>query len=280
MPKEKIHIHKTKSRIKVNIARIIALVCVVGIFVSGYQIVVWFFDAKNTQEQTGEISESTQIAEIDDSDANTTESQEAPESPYWKYLKQRLIDVDLNALRAQNPDTKAWIRVTGTNINYPVVQSTNNEYYLNHSFDKSYNRAGWVFADFRNKMDGTDRNTIFYAHARTDGSMFGSLSNILKSSWISNDDNFTVRTVNDNVSGLWQVFSVYHIPVTNDYIQTDFRSDEEYLNWLNMLKNRSQYKFNANMQATDKIITLSTCHGVASSERVVMHARLIKWLER
>lgn len=280
MAKEKMHIHKTKSHIKLTMAKIIALICVVGIVISGYHIITWLFDAKNTQEQTGEISESTNVAELDDSDAETAESDEQEDSPYWRYLKQKLIDVDLNALRQQNSDTKAWLQVTGTNINYPVVQTTNNEYYLKHSFDKSYNSAGWVFADFRNKLDGTDRNTILYAHARSDGSMFGSLKNILSSSWVSDDNNFTVRTVNDSVSGLWQVFSVYRIPVTNDYIQTDFRSDEEYLNWLNMLKNRSQYKFNANMQATDKIITLSTCHGVTSSERVVMHARLIKWLER
>lgn len=280
MAKEKMHIHKTKSHIKLTMAKIVALICVVGIAISGYHIITWLFDAKNTQEQTGEISESTNVAELDDSDAETAESDEQEDSPYWRYLKQKLIDVDLNALRQQNSDTKAWLQVTGTNINYPVVQTTNNEYYLKHSFDKSYNSAGWVFADFRNKLDGTDRNTIFYAHARSDGSMFGSLKNILSSSWVSDDNNFTVRTVNDSVSGLWQVFSVYRIPVTNDYIQTDFRSDEEYLNWLNMLKNRSQYKFNANMQATDKIITLSTCHGVTSSERVVMHARLIKWLER
>lgn len=280
MAKEKMHIHKIKSHIKLTMAKIIALICVVGIVISGYHIITWLFDAKNTQEQTGEISESTNVAELDDSDAETAESDEQEDSPYWRYLKQKLIDVDLNALRQQNSDTKAWLQVTGTNINYPVVQTTNNEYYLKHSFDKSYNSAGWVFADFRNKLDGTDRNTIFYAHARSDGSMFGSLKNILSSSWVSDDNNFTVRTVNDSVSGLWQVFSVYRIPVTNDYIQTDFRSDEEYLNWLNMLKNRSQYNFNANMQATDKIITLSTCHGVTSSERVVMHARLIKWLER
>lgn len=280
MAKEKIHIRKGRSLVKLIILRILTLVCVAGIAISGYQIVVWFFDAKETQEQTGEIINNIQVAEVDSNEAETTESDEAEDSPYWRYLNQKLIDVDLKALRQQNSDTKAWIYVTGTNINYPVVQTSNNEYYLTHSFDKSYNRAGWVFADFRNSLDGTDRNTIFYAHARLDGSMFGSLKNILSSSWTSNEDNFTVKTVNDSVSGLWQVFSVYRIPTTNDYIQTDFRDDAEYLEWLNMLKSRSAYNFNANLQASDKIITLSTCYGVGNTERVVMHARLIKWLAR
>ena len=107
-------------------AKIVALICVVGIVISGYHIITWLFDAKNTQEQTGEISESTNVAELDDSDAETAESDEQEDSPYWRYLKQKLIDVDLNALRQQNSDTRAWLQVTGTNINYPVVQTTNN----------------------------------------------------------------------------------------------------------------------------------------------------------
>lgn len=280
MPKEKIHIHKTKSRTKIMVLRILSLIFAIGIVISGYELATWFFDSKNTQEQTGEITESAQVAEVDDTDTETVEADEAPESPYWKYLNQKLIDVDINALRQQNPDTKGWIKVSGTNINYPFVQTSNNEYYLTHSFDKSYNRAGWVFADFRNKLDGSDRNTILYAHGRYDGTMFGTLKNILSSSWMNDDNNFTIKTVNDHESGLWQVFSVYRVPTTNDYIQTDFRSDEEYLNWLKMIQGRSAYKFSASLQASDKIITLSTCYGSANTERVVMHARLIKRLKR
>ncbi len=272
------HIRKTRSRVRITIARILALVCVVGIIISGQQIITWFFDTKNTEEQTGEVMETAQVAEIDETEAEVVESDEPSDSPYWKYLNQKLIDVNIAELRQQNSDTKGWLKVSGTNINYPFVQTTNNDYYLTHSFDKSYNRAGWAFADFRNKLDGTDRNTIVYAHARTDGSMFGSLVNILSSSWINDNSNFTVRTATDNRCGLWQVFSVYKIETTSDYIQTDFRSDEEYLTWLNMLKGRSAYYFNASLSANDRIITLSTCHG--DNYRVVMHAKLIKYLDK
>ena len=60
---------------------------------------------------------------------------------------------------------------------YPVVKGSNNSFYLNHCFDKSYNSAGWIFADYRNKFDNTDKNIVIYGHNMRDGSMFGSMLN-------------------------------------------------------------------------------------------------------
>ena len=186
----------------------------------------------------------------------------------------KLIDVDFAELKKKNPETVSWISVSGSNINYPVVQSTNNDFYLNHTFDRSYNEAGWVFADFRNRVDGTDKNMIFYAHGRIDGTMFGTLRNVLTNGWLSNQSNFTVRTSNEHENALWQVFSVYHIPTTSDYIQTSFLSDAEFQKFTKKLINRSAYNFHTNVEGTDHIITLSTCY--SETERVVLHAKLIK----
>ena len=52
----------------------------------------------------------------------------------------------------------AWIKVNGTNIEYPIVKTTNNDFYMTHTFDKSYNSAGWVFMNYKNRFDGTDNN--------------------------------------------------------------------------------------------------------------------------
>ena len=131
-----------------------------------------------------------------------------------------------------------------------------------------------MFTDFRNKNDGTDKNLILYAHGRYDGTMFGTLKNIMSTDWRNNSDNFIVRTANDHENALWQVFSVYRIPVTTDYIQTSFRSDKEYLNWLTMLKNRSVQDFHTSVNASDHILTLSTCYNHV--QRTVLHAKLIK----
>ena len=100
------------------------------------------------------------------------------------------------------------------------------------------------------------------------------LKNITKSSWFNNTNNYVIKIATEKSNTLWEVFSVYHIPTTSDYLQISFNSDEEFLDFANKLKERSYHKFNTNIYKTDKIITLSTCFN--DNEKVVMHARLIK----
>ena len=104
--------------------------------------------------------------------------------------------------------------------------------------------------------------------------MFGSLKNILSSGWLDNTDNYIVKLSTETENTLWQVFSVYHIPTTSDYIQVTFSSDEEFKNWTMMLINRSQFNINTTVNELDNILTLSTCFN--EDEKVVLHAKLIK----
>ena len=268
-------IRKVKSRIKIAIYCVVALACVTGLGYSGYKIYEWVTDSASTHDQTTKINDVVKTAEIEDNDKTQIISAGEPDdAPYWKYLHTNLLDVDFTELRKINNETAGWIQLGGTNINYPFVQATNNDFYLKHSFDKSYNTAGWIFEDFRNKNDGTDKNTILYAHGRNDGSMFGTLRTILTNGWLNNSNNYYVRTVNDTESSLWQVFSVYRVPTTTDYIQTAFASDKQFEKFLDTIKNRSAKDFGATVATTDKILTLSTCWN--DKERVVLHAKLIK----
>ena len=272
-------IRKAKSRIKLCLSCLLALVCVVGIAVSTFKIIEWKVDSNRTKDQEVEISNIADVKEKDDDSKTEVVKQKEPDprtGPYWDYIKMKLIDVDFYELKEKNPDTVSWISVSGTNINYPVVQTTNNDFYLNHTFDRSYNQAGWVFADFRNTVDGSDKNMIFYAHGRVDGTMFGTLRNALTNGWLNNTSNFTVRTSNAHENALWQVFSVYHIRTTSDYIQTSFYDEQEFQKFTNKLMKRSAFNFHTNVTGTDHILTLSTCY--SDTERVVLHAKLIKRL--
>ena len=124
-----------------------------------------------------------------DDDDNTelvNDTNEEETSDYWYYIKFPLIDVDINKLKEKNSDTVGWINVNNTNINYPYVQGKDNNYYLDHSFNKKYNEAGWVFLDYRNDKNLSNKNNILYAHSRLDKTMFGSLSKTLKSNWYNN----------------------------------------------------------------------------------------------
>ena len=219
-----------------------------------------------TEIEETEENENTEIIE---------QKEEPPkENPYWDYIKMNMINVNFNELKQKNPDTKGWIQVNGTNINYPFVQTNDNKFYLNHTYNKTYNSAGWVFLDYRNNINELSKNTIIYAHGRLDTTMFGSLKNILSSGWLNNTNNYVVKLSTETENTLWQVFSVYHIPTTSDYIKVHFSSNEEFTKWSKMLLDRSAHNFNTTINENDKVLTLSTCFN--DKEKVVLHAKLIK----
>lgn len=268
---------KYKLKWKNLIALLIFLIAFIFLIKSGIDLINYFIDTNNTNEEIKSIEDVVKIEEIPDSD-NTEiieQKEDIPEdNPYWDYIKMNLISVNFDDLLKINNETKGWIQVNGTNINYPFVQTSNNDYYLTHSYDKSYNQAGWVFMDYRNDTESLDKNTILYAHGMNNKTMFGSLRNILNSSWYNNTNNHIIKLSTPTENTLWQVFSVYHIETTNDYIQTEFTSDEEYQTFLDMLKGRSAVSFDTTLNTTDKILTLSTCYN--KTDKVVMHAKLIK----
>lgn len=169
-----------------------------------------------------------------------------------------------------------WLNVKGTSVDYPVVKSSdNNSYYVTHNFNKANNIAGWIFADYRLKLDGTDRNIVIYGHNMKDGSMFGSLKKkALNSDWYGNAEN-TISFQTEKGISTYKVFSVYQIEKESYYTKTSFKSDEEYKEFLNTLKSRSVHNFGINLTATDKIITLSTC-ATNGDYRVVVHAVLTR----
>lgn len=274
---------KTKDIIKVKRRKptivfwIIIIIASIGLIYSIINIIISIKAKVNTDSQIGQIQDVIEVQDVEDDDTteiinNNVEVEE--DNPYWDYIKMNLINVDFTDLRKTNSDVVGWIKINGTNINYPVVQTNDNDYYLSHSFDKSDNSAGWVFMDYRNNYKDLDKNTIIYAHGRVDKTMFGSLKNILTSNWINDTDNYIVKTSNGYENDLWQVFSVYSIPTTSDYLLTKFNNDNEFFEFANMLIARSNYNFNTDVSKDDKILTLSTC--MNDSKKVVLHAKLIK----
>ena len=184
-----------------------------------------------------------------------------------------MIDVNFDNLKKINNDIKGWIKVNGTNVNYPFVQTNDNDFYLNHTLDKTSNGGGWLFLDYRNNILN-DKNTIIYGHGRVNKTMFGSLKNILDNNWLTNKDNFVIKLSTENELTLWQIFSIYKIPTTSDYLQINFDSDIEYETFINKLISRSEYNFNTSISTSDNILTLSTCYN--NSDKLVVHAKLIK----
>lgn len=275
--KEKIVVKKKKRYLKRWVWTTFLIIFLLIIAFSLFKIFFWAKDNNDTKSVIDDISNNTKVEETKDDE--NTELINEPENKdetndYWYYIKQPLINVDINALKEKNKDTVGWINVNNTNINYPYVQGKDNKYYLNHSYDKSYNEAGWVFLDYRNNSTLSDKNNILYAHSRLDKTMFGSLSKTLKSNWYNNKDNHIIRLSTEIENTMWQIFSVYKIPEETYYITTNFSNDSEYEKFLNIIKERSIHNFNTDININDKVLTLSTCY--SDTERTVVHAKLIK----
>ena len=135
----------------------------------------------------------------------------------------------------KNPDTVGWIKVEGTKVNYPVVQSTDNDYYLSHAFNKTANQGGWIFADYRVNFKDFGKNTIIYGHNMNNKTMFGSIPNMLYNSYLSNSSNYYIKMSTPTSNSVWKVFSIYTVDPQTYYLKTNFKS-EPYSKFLSTLK--------------------------------------------
>ncbi|MCH5167728.1 MAG: class B sortase [Erysipelotrichales bacterium] len=267
---------KLRKRINISKTNLLLLIpSVICITIGSLNVIKWAIDNNNTNKVIDNLSN---IVDVDKSAGEAElieqETKISKDDPYWDYIKMDLINVDFQDLKKQNKETVGWIQVNGTNINYPFVQTTDNDFYLNHSFDRKYNGAGWVFMDYRNDISNLDKNTILYAHSRLNKTMFGSLKNIFTSGWLNNKDNYVIKLSTEYENTLWQVFSVYRIPSTNDYIRVVFNDDNQFIEWTNMILKRSSHNFKTTVSKNDHILTLSTCGD--NDTKVVLHAKLIK----
>lgn len=251
---------KNKKYTKVILNIIIYMILFFLLIYSEAKIFKWYKDKTNNNKVAEQIK-NTVIFEEEKENEDEEENKEE-------------YTIDFNKLKEQNNETIAWIKVNNTNVEYPVVKTTNNSFYLNHSFDKSKNLAGWIFADCKNKFDNTDKNIVIYGHNMRDGSMFGSMKNILNSDWYENEENTNITLFTENEKCIYKVFSVYKIESEDYYIKTEFSNDSEFEKFIETLKKRSIKNFNIDISKEDSILTLSTCAN-NNKYRVVLHAKKI-----
>ncbi|MBQ7789768.1 MAG: class B sortase [Bacilli bacterium] len=180
-----------------------------------------------------------------------------------------------NKLKKINSETKGYLVVKNTNIAYPVVQHSDNSYYLKRDFYKKKSSMGWIYMDYRNNSTELDDNTIIYGHNMGNGTMFGTLKTVLDSSWRKNADNMIVNFDLNNQSYKFKIFSIYKVDYTTDYLVTDFETADEKNDFIKMIRNRSTIKSNEVVNENSKILTLSTCTG-KNNRRLVVHAVLIE----
>lgn len=253
--KKVIRLKKETKHIKSNnkakgISTVFLIIFIILFIISGTKIIKYIIDNKHNKNIAIEIAKDIKF---DDKSDNK------------KY------EIDFKSLKEKNQDTVGFLKVNGTDIESIVVQAQDNSFYLNHNFEKEYNVAGWIFADYHNKFDQTDKNVIIYGHNMRNNTMFGTLKNVLSEDWFENKENRFVNFITESDDCLYEIFSVYQIEAEDYYMKTDFQTGE-FKKYIETMKSRSLFDFDTNVNEEDSILTLSTC-GNNNKYRVILHAR-------
>ncbi|MBR6603816.1 MAG: class B sortase [Clostridia bacterium] len=181
----------------------------------------------------------------------------------------------LEALHTQNSDIVGFMYAEGTKISYPVTQYKDNEFYLDHSFDKKTLKSGTIFMDYRNlRSIGENKNIVIYGHNMSNGSMLGGVTKFYKNESFFNNTPIIFYAFDGIYT--FEVFSVYRTTADYQYYKTEFNSKEEFLNFAAEMKGNSIYSKDVTFDEDDIILTLSTCTNTTQLGRYALHAKLIR----
>ena len=189
-----------------------------------------------------------------------------------------LPSVDFETLRENGPDIIGWLSLPDTVLNYPVTHTDNNEYYLNHLYDGTYNKVGCLFADYENRADFSDRNTIIYGHNMRDGSMFALLNRYDEQSYF--DTHRQMYLVTPKGGYVMEIFTAFAAKPEESGSKTSpwqlsWKDDGAYTTWLTAMKERSAVESDVTVTCSDKVLTLSTCTPGGTGRFLVM-GKLVK----
>lgn len=176
-------------------------------------------------------------------------------------------------LKEMNDDYVAWIEIPGTNIDYPVVHYSNNEYYLTRTFLGSYNVSGAIFIDYRSGSDLTNPHVVIYGHRMNDGSMFSDLKEFLARDFLEENRYIHIYTETEKLT--YEIFSARQVSVLDDIYTFQFDSTESYANWLSDMVTASGYSGDLPFDRGEQTITLSTCVYEQENNRNVLQAYLV-----
>lgn len=188
------------------------------------------------------------------------------------------IPIDFAALQQQNPDVYAWIQVPGTEVDYPILQSSNdNTYYLNHTIDGEEKKEGAIFTENYNTKTFEDPNTVIYGHDMKNGSMFQSIHKYMDRSFFDNNRDIVIYMPDQILH--YKIFAAYLTDNRHLLMNYNFWSKDEYQQYLSSIFSmRDMNAFidtSTEVTTEDKIITLSTCYAGISTQRYLVQAVLV-----
>lgn len=258
-------VERSKRNKGKTIRKIIFIIALIVFIASGVQLFNKYNNYRKNAKTYDELREFSPTLEKSEVDESNGEDERTTKYAFKAEDYKKLLEI--------NSDFKSWLSIPGTNIDYPVVQRTDNDYYLTHNFKKEYNPGGAIFLAKENENPFGERNTIIHGHYMNDGSMFGDLHRYKSNEGFINNNKIYITREKDVLE--YEVFSTYVEKSSTDPYHIDFASDEEYIKYLNGLRDKSAFKKNISFTKDDKILTLSTCSYEIKDARLLLHAKLI-----
>lgn len=200
-----------------------------------------------------------------------TQSAPAEEKPvYVDPYADALREMDFTALQEVNPDVLGWILIPGTVVSYPLLQGSDNDYYLNHTWRLTRSAVGAIFMEHQNSSDLSDFNTIIYGHRMRNGSMFATLKNYKNQSYWAQHP--CVYLTDESGSYKYEIFAAYEISTQGETYRLGFQTDEAKQAFLDYCMEQSVIETGITPTVYDQILTLSTCTGNGHATRWVVQA--------
>lgn len=190
-----------------------------------------------------------------------------------KSYEQIRVEKEEENLYDKYEDYRGWIKIDNTNINYPIVQGKDNSFYLDKDINKNYLSSGSIFMNYLNHRFN-DENTVLFGHHMRNKTMFAQLKKYKEKEFFYGNNDIEIEVENGKVLK-YKVFSAYVTDAKDNYIKTNFDDKDQYKEFLEDIKNKSQYKSDIDVNENDKIITLSTCSYEFNDARMVVHGKLL-----
>ncbi len=252
-----------------KVSKIVLLISLIVIVVAAVNIFLLSREYQAGINEYVELEKYVQIVEVPTAEKPT---EEMTEETVESVIPLRL-DIDFDKLKEINEDFAAWIYYEPLGINYPVVRGNDNEHYTHYTFENEQNSSGAIFMDFLNRTDLSDYNTIIYGHNMRNGTMFGSLKKLMNDTSIVKENPYFYVFTREKVY-MYEIASLYITDENSDTYNL-INSEEDQKEYIDYIGRVSSWSWEKDIQVQDKIMTLSTCHGLHSTNRTVVHGVLI-----
>lgn len=258
------------------------LIILLATFVAAISLGYFIFYYYNSSKSSSEYEE---LAALKGSDKLSNLADDITEDDMFSVHKQsvKLPDLlpDYKTLFAKNQKMIGWLKIDGTKIDYPVMQTNDNEYYLTHNFNNDVDNNGALFLDYNCTPYPRSTNMIIYGHHMKSGNMFGNLQKYAKESYYKEHKKITFDTIYEY--GTYEVMYVFYSKVyDNDdlvfkyYQFVEANSEAEFNYYMSEMQKLSLYDTGVTAKYGDTLLTLSTCDHSQTDGRFAVVAKRIK----